>query len=141
MNWLGKGRKLQKPNLLSVIVFCKTQSLQNERGSLSGTSNPPLTCTSTAGLINTPTSSNTVEDNIRNIKENISVTLEELITRTDDNRRLKGYFCSDVVFNLSHKLLTDLEISVLAKGLGFSPTPAFINKADLRSHFADLLEK
>ena len=32
------------------------QSLQNERGSFSETSNPPLTCTSTEGLINTPTS-------------------------------------------------------------------------------------
>ena len=129
---------LQNSDLSLLEIF---QSLQNERGSLSETLNPPLTCTSTAGLINTPTSSTTVEDNIRNIKENISVTLEELITRTDNNRRLKGYFCFNVAFNLSHKVLTDLEISVLAKGLGFSPTPTFINKADLRSHFADLLEK
>ena len=50
------------------------------------------------------------------------VTQEELVTRTDSNGRQQGYFCTDVVFNLSHKVLTDLEISVLGKGLGSSPT-------------------
>ena len=89
------------------------QSLQNESGSVSETSNPPLTSISTAGLINAPTSATTVEDNIRNIEENISATQEELITRTENNGRLKGYFCSDIVFNLSHKILIDLEISFL----------------------------
>ena len=100
-----------------------------------------MTCTSTPGLINTPTSTTTAEDNIRNIEENISVTQEELITRTDTNGRLQVYFCSDVVFNLSHKVLTELEISVLGKGLGFLPTPTFINKADLRRNFADFARK
>ena len=149
MKWLRKGRKLQKLNLLSVIVFCKTLIYhfwkstfrQNESGSVSETSNPSLTCTSTAGLINTPTSTTTVEDTIRNIEENISVMQEEPITRTDNNGRLKDYFCSDVVFNLSHKVLTDLEISVLGKGLGFPPTPTFINEADLRTDFADFARK
>ena len=117
------------------------QSLQSESRSLSEASNPPMTCTSTAGLINTPTSTTTVEDNIRNVEENISVTQKGLILRTDNNGRLQGYFCSDVVFNLSHKVLTDLEISVLGKGLGFSPTPTFINEADLRRDFADFNRK
>ena len=71
-------------------------------------------------------STTTVEDTIRNIEENITVEQEEPITRTDNNGRLKGYFCSNVVFNVSHKVLTDLGISVLGKGLGFSPTPSFI---------------
>ena len=67
-----------------MIVFCKTlleilQSLQNESESISEASNPPTICT--AGLINTPTSTTAVEDNIRNIEENISVTQEELITK------------------------------------------------------------
>ena len=43
--------------------------------------------------------------------------------------------------NQSHKVLADLEISVLGKGLGFSPTPTFINKADLRREFADFTRK
>ena len=49
------------------------QSLKNESGSVSEISNAPLSCASTAGLINTPTSTTTVEDTIRNIEENISV--------------------------------------------------------------------
>ena len=57
------------------------QSQQHESESVSETSNPPLTCTSTAGLINTPTSTTTVEDTIRNAEKNISVTQKEPITR------------------------------------------------------------
>ena len=91
------------------------QSLQNKIGRVSEASNPPMTCTSAAGFINAPTGTTTVENNIRNIEENISVTQEELITRTDHNGRLQGYFCSDVMFNLSHKVLTDLKTSVLGK--------------------------
>ena len=117
------------------------QSLENERESVSEISNLPLICTSTAGLINSPTSTTTVEDTLRNIEENISVAQEEPITRTDNNGRLKGYFCSDVVFNFSHKVLIDLEISVLGKGLGFSSTPTFINEADLRREFGNFSRK
>ena len=107
------------------------QFLQNKNGSVSETLNPPLTCTSTAGPITALAGTTTVEDTIKNIEENI-IVMQEDITRTDSNGSLKGYFCSDVVFNLSRKLLTDLEVSFLGKGLGFSPTPTFINESDLR---------
>ena len=33
------------------------------------------------------------------------------------DKRLKGYFCSDTVFNLSGRVLSESEIKVLAKGL------------------------
>ena len=39
--------------------------------------------------------------------------------RADENR-LTGYFCSDTIFNLSNRVLTDNEIKVLEKGLDFS---------------------
>ena len=39
--------------------------------------------------------------------------------RVGDDGHLKGYFCSDMVFNLYHRLLFELEIEVLGKGLGF----------------------
>ena len=55
--------------------------------------------------------------------------------------RLKGLLCLEAVFNLSHKVLSDLVIEVLGKGLGFSPTPSFINKADLKMDFADFSRK
>lgn len=38
--------------------------------------------------------------------------------RLCNNGRLGGYFCFEVFFNPSHKVLSDLEISVSSKGLG-----------------------
>ena len=35
--------------------------------------------------------------------------------------RLVAYFCSNTVFNLSTKALTDIEIKILDKGLDFAP--------------------
>ena len=46
------------------------------------------------------------------------------------SERIKGYFCSDTVFNLSNKVLSQTEISILEKGLGIIPTPNMINEAD-----------
>ena len=43
---------------------------------------------------------------------------------------MAGSFVSDYVFNLSKKVLSQTEINVLEKYLGFSPTPSFIKKAD-----------
>ena len=65
------------------------------------------------------------------------------VRRDEENNdeRVKGYFCSDVVFNLSSKVLTDMEIKVLGKGLGYVPTPSFINEADLRSDFDEFCRK
>ena len=48
---------------------------------------------------------------------------------------MTGSFVSDYVFNLSKKVMSQTEIKVLEKGLGFSPTPSFINEAGLRWDF------
>ena len=37
------------------------------------------------------------------------------------DKRLKSYFCSDTVFNLSSRVLSESEIKVLEKGLDFTP--------------------
>ena len=116
------------------------QSLQNKSGSFREISDPPLSCTSTASLFDTTTSTNTVEDTIRIIEENISVTWEQPITRTDNNGRLKSYFCSDFVFNLSHKVLTHLEISVLEKRTRFF-TLTYVYKRTVGGSLPILLEK
>ena len=57
------------------------------------------------------------------------------------SERIKGYFCSDTVFNLSNKVLSQMEISVLQKGLGFVPTPNMINESDLRRDFNEFSRK
>ena len=51
--------------------------------------------------------------------------------------RITGYFCSDTVFNLSDKVLTDLEIKVLEKGLDFAPIQRKINGPESKQDFAD----
>ena len=57
------------------------------------------------------------------------------------NEMLEGYFCSKSVFNLSKKVLTETEIRVLEKGLGFAPTPTKIMKLTLELILMNLLEK
>ena len=63
------------------------------------------------------------------------------LVRVENDGRLKGYFCAEVVFNLSHRALSDLEIEVLGKGLGHSLITSFINEADLKRDFADFSRK
>ena len=48
------------------------------------------------------------------------------------NGRLKEYFVSDNVFNLSHHKLSGAEVSLLSKGLKFCPTPNTIGKPILK---------
>ena len=54
------------------------------------------------------------------------------------NRRMKGYFCSKTVFNLSKKVLTETEICILEKGLGFPPATTRVNESDLKRDFNEL---
>ena len=58
-----------------------------------------------------------------------------------NSERIKSYFCSDTVFNLSNKVLSETEISVLEKGLGFVSTPNMINGVDLRRDLNDFIRK
>ena len=41
---------------------------------------------------------------------------------------LTGYFCSDTVFNLSHRTLSKVEIRVREKGLAYAPIQSKINE-------------
>ena len=60
--------------------------------------------------------------------------LEIRYSVTEANR-LKGYFCSKSVFNLSKKALTETEISVLEKRLDFAPIQKLLNEPELRKNF------
>ena len=42
--------------------------------------------------------------------------------------RLCGYFCSETIVNLSHRVLTDTEIKVLEKGLDLASIQRKINE-------------
>ena len=52
---------------------------------------------------------------------------------------ITGYFCSDTVFNLSNRILTDIEIIV--KGLDFAPMQRKINEPELRQDFAEFCKR
>ena len=53
------------------------------------------------------------------------------------DKRLKGYFCSDTVFNLSGRVLFKSEIRVLEKGLDFVPFQRKVNETELRKDFEE----
>ena len=73
-----------------------------------------------------------------------SLVVEKQITSniaSNVDGRLKGVFCSNVVFNLRNRKLNSLELDVLGKGLGFVPTPTCINESDLHQDFLDFSRK
>ena len=55
------------------------------------------------------------------------------VTTTDN--RLSGHFCSETIFNVSNRVLTNTEIKVLEKGLDFAPIQKKLNQSEVRSHF------
>ena len=50
---------------------------------------------------------------------------------------LRGHFCSEAIFNLSHRVLSDAKIKVLEKGLAFVPIQRKINEPWLREDFEE----
>ena len=54
-----------------------------------------------------------------------------------DEGRLQGSFCSKTVFNLSQRVLSEIVIQVLEKGLDFTPIQKSINEAELRKDFEE----
>ena len=55
--------------------------------------------------------------------------------------QLKGYFCSETVFNLSKKVLTEAEIKFLEKGLDYVPFQNKVNEPELRSDFQEFCRR
>ena len=54
------------------------------------------------------------------------------ITELTSNGRLKGFFASENVVNLSNRKLTKAELSLLLKGLEVCPTPNSVDKSVLK---------
>ena len=48
------------------------------------------------------------------------------------NKRLKGYFCPDTVFNFNGRVLSENEIKVHKNGLDFVPFQRKVNEPELR---------
>ena len=54
------------------------------------------------------------------------------IAEVTSNGRLKGFFVSENVVNLSNRKLSKAEVSLLSKGLKFCPTPNSVDKSVLK---------
>ena len=70
--------------------------------------------------------------------QNVSVTGP---SNNTDSTRLTGYFCSETVFNLSNRVLSDAEIKVLEKGLDYAPIQNKINEPELRNDFNEFCRR
>ena len=55
--------------------------------------------------------------------------------------RIQVYFCSDKVFNLSKKVLSETEIKVLEKRFDFALIQNQINKSELRNDFEEFCRR
>ena len=51
--------------------------------------------------------------------------------------RLSGCFCSDTVFNLSRRVLTEIEMKIVEKGLHYAPIQNKINEPELMQDFGE----
>ena len=56
----------------------------------------------------------------------------ENVNDKNQGQRIQGQFISKNVFNLSHRVLTETEISLLDKGLQFVPTPEKIDRHQIK---------
>ena len=65
----------------------------------------------------------------------------EIRDSATEANRLKAYFCSKSVFNISKKVLTETEISVLENGLDFAPIQKSLNEPELRKDFEEFSQK
>ena len=93
------------------------ESLQNENDCVSAATAPPSIVTSTAGIIDTSCNEIIVENRVDSNETSMRGLSDKSNSvpwgRVGNDGHLKGYFCSDVVFNLNHRLLSELEIEVL----------------------------
>ena len=70
------------------------------------------------------------------VDKSMEISSEELDPQnTTYENGLTGYFCSDTVLNLRKKVLSDVEVKVLEKGLDYASIQNKINEPELRRDF------
>ena len=91
------------------------QSLKNKSDCVSVANNPQRILMSITGVISTSSNEAIVEKKVENdlVVTKVSPSVPQEMVGNDDC--LKSYFCSEVNFKLSHRILSDLEIQVLGK--------------------------
>ena len=107
---------------------------------------PPALCTNTAHVANYSCSSVEGKDSLFSTQEKEIFSILEELEGTANvsaiiNTTLSGYFCSDTVFNLSRRLLAEMDIKILEKGLEYAPIQNKINKPKLKQDFGEFCRK
>ena len=109
---------------------------------------PPDLCANSAEVSNS--SNSQISENDANVffsqDEELLSILQDLQPNSSSetnssSKRIGGCFCSDTVFNLSSKVLTDTEINILEKGLDFAPIQNKINQPELRKDFEEFCRR
>ena len=70
---------------------------------------------------NNPTVFSSLDEEILSILEKLQRQSPSKALNSSGSDLISGYFCSDTVFNLTKKVLTDIEIKVFEKGLDYAP--------------------
>ena len=128
-------------------------SLLSDNSSQHYSTSPPVLCCDTSKDIN---SSDQLELNeqlpgvglssqddefLRILEDLPKDKLAHCNSNCSEESRSKGYFCSDTVFNLSSRALSEDEIRVLEKGLDFAPIQRKFNEPELRRDFEEFCRK
>ena len=58
-----------------------------------------------------------------------------------DDTRISGCFCSDAVFNINRRVLSEDEIKVLEKGLNFASNQKKVNQPELKKDFDEFCRR
>ena len=107
------------PNLCTSSVHISDLS-----GIPNGERNKPLFCTQ--------------DKEILSILEKLEQVQSGSLTDSD---RMSACFCSYTVYNLTKKVLSDMEIKILEKGFDYAPIQNKINKPELRKGFEDFARR
>ena len=80
--------------------------------------------------------------NYTNLGESIT-TDEPSINRATliDEQRISGVSCSKTAFNLSHKILAEIQIKVLEKGLDFTPVQRTLYEPELCKDYEEFCRR
>ena len=131
--------------------------MREEESNSSRIVSPPKICVNTSSScnnsnqdksINTSAVLDSQDQDILKILEELQSTGEDRTTLHNNissncvfEPRIEGHFCSDAIFNLSRRILTETEIKVLEKGLDFPPIQNKINEPELRTDFNEFCRR
>ena len=86
-------------------------------------------------------SSDDTEKQVKSVEGKTNDSIQIKTSITTDESRLSGYFCSETMFNLSNRVLSDAEIRVLEKGLDYAPIQTKMNEPELIHDFNDFCRR